>query len=257
MSERPGGAGMRRATIIAGVARLAACGSHARTETDAAQPAASAQAPARSPTATLAAAPDLAACPAREPVDEGLRQRTSPIPAAPALREAMRSDMDNFAFSTLGGETVCADASWIEGIRDAALSSDGRFAAFGWDGYESYGHVIVDRSGKGQAIDTGVQPVASPSGKLLAAADLSESGFGSLNAFAVWRIEREGIRQLAMRESAAGVTDWRIDGWTGEGCVNLSAVAWDNSGDANPPREPFRAREGNGWRIEPGRCAPA
>jgi hypothetical protein len=201
--------------------------------------------------------PDLAACPAREPVDEEMRARTAPIPVPAPLREVMRSDMENFALSALDGATVCVDASWLESIREPALSADKRFASFSWDGYESYGHVIVDRSGKGSVIDTGEPPVPSPSGKLLAAVDLSESGFGSLNAFAVWEIAPGGLRELTKQEEAPQeVTDWRIERWTGEGCIDLSAVSWDDmTGEERVPRQPYSARASKGWRLEPGRCA--
>jgi len=169
----------------------------------------------------------------------------------------MRSDMDNLALATLNGATVCVDASWMESIRDLKLSPDKRFVSFGWDGYESYGHVIVDRSAKGQVIDTGVPPVASPSGELLAAVDLSESGFGALNAFAVWRIKAAEIHLVASEDEVPEATDWRINGWAGEACVDLSAVPWESSAEAGNSRERYHARQDNGWRIEPGRCTDA
>lgn len=244
---------MNRIVIIAATALLAACGAQGDSGADAAQTRDTAPSPAPSPVATPAAAPDLAACPKREPVEEGLRERTAPIAVPAALREVMRSDIDNFAFTTFGGGTTCVDASWFETIHDAALSSDGRFASFDWDGYEAFGHVIVDRGGKGQVVDTGVPPVASPSGKLLAAADLGEAGFGALAGFGVWRIEPAGIRALGKEEDVPSATDWRIEGWAGETCVDLSALPWDS--EADTPRERFRAREGNGWKLEPGRCA--
>jgi len=246
---------MHRLVALVSAVVLSACGSQAKPDAVADEAGTGKAQPVSLPAA--AATPNLAACPARASVDEGLRQRNAPIAVPAALRAAMRSDMDNFALSTLDGATVCVDASWMESIRDPALSPDGRFASFGWDGYESYGHVIVDRSGTGQVVDTGVPPVASPSGKLLAAADLSESGFGALNAFAVWQIEPAGLRRLTSQEDLLEATDWRIEDWLGEACVNLTAVPWDSSGAANPPRERFRARASNGWRFEPGRCGDA
>jgi hypothetical protein len=249
---------MRTLIVAAVAALLAACGSEAADREDVSQGASIApgeNAPSTIPAS--ASVPDLAACPRRAPVDDGLRQRSKAIPVPTPLGEVMRSDVDNLAVALADGGTVCVDASWMESIRDAALSADQRFASFSWDGYESYGHVIVDRSGKGQVIDTGVPPVASPSGELLAAADLSESGFGALSAFAVWRIQSTGLRQLTSQEDLLEATDWRIEDWSGEACVNLTAVAWENSGDASPRRERFRSREGNGWRFEPGRCGDA
>ena len=221
--------------------------------------------PAPSPNATLAAAiptadptPNLAKCPARERIEQDIRQRTAPIAVPPSLDKVMASDMDNFALTTLTGATTCVDASWLETIRNPALSADGRFASFDWDGYEAFGHVIVDRAGKGAVTDTGVAPVASPSGKLLAAADLGEAGFGALNAFAVWRIEPDRVRELVKQEDVPQAYDWRIEKWAGETCVELSSVPWESfTAETSGPREPYRAREGKGWQLEPGRCSDA
>ena len=246
---------MHRIMVAASIA-LAACGSPAGTAEGEQQAAGAEPSEASRPAADRG--PDLAACPARELLEEGLRERTEPIAVPAPLGQVMRADVDNFAFTTLGGATVCVDASWMEAIRNPTLSPDGRFAAFDWDGYEAFGHVIVDRTGKGQVTDTGVPPVASPSGKLLAAADLGEAGYGALNAFAVWRIEPAAVRQVARHEEVPSAYDWRIEKWAGESCVELSSVSWDSfSADSSGPREPFHAREGQGWRLEPGRCSAA
>jgi len=248
---------MRTVVVVAWVTVLAACGSQGeageqRAPTASATPGAT---PVVAPAGAVDTAPDLTACPSRASLEEGLRERTEPIRVPPVLRHVMRSNMDNFAFSTLGGATVCVDASWIESVSDPALSTDKRFASFDWGGYESFGHIIVDRSGRGVVADTGMPPVASPSGKLLAAADLSESGFGALNAFAMWQVEPTGLRELAKQQDVPPAADWRIERWAGEDCINLSAVAWDKvSEQAGDAREPYRARRGNRWTLEPGRC---
>lgn len=206
-------------------------------------------------------APDLAACPDREPGDEELRLRTEAISVPEALRGVVRSGMENFAVSTLSGGTVCVDASWMETVDNARLSADGRFASFDWHGYEAFGHVIVDRSGKGMAMDTGSAPLASPSGRLLAASDITESSYGPLNAFTVWQIDPEGIRQLAQHENVPAATDWKVERWAGETCVEMTAIPWEAYADPdpaeNPPRERFRARRQSGWSVEPGRCPAA
>jgi hypothetical protein len=243
-------------TAAASAALLAACGSGGEGEQRGEQ--AALAGPSEAPPPVAAVTPDLAGCPARAPVDEGLRERSKPIAVPPVLDGIMRSDMDNFALTTLAGATACVDASWLEAIRNPALSPDGRFVSFDWDGYEAFGHVIVDRAGKGQEIDTGVPPVASPSGKLLAAADLGEAGFGALNAFAVWRIEADRLREVARREDIPSAYDWRIEKWAGETCIELSSVAWESfSAETGGPRAPYRAREGDGWMLEPGRCSDA
>jgi hypothetical protein len=76
-----------------------------------------------------------------------------------------------------------------------------------------------------RSFDTGVAPTFSPSRALLAAVEMSESGFGSLNAFAVWRVEAAGVREIGRVEDLPSMSDWQIDSWTGENCVSLSAAA--------------------------------
>jgi hypothetical protein len=247
---------MRSIFIAAGAALLAACGSQDPSE-DTGRAAGDPEQPATAAApASAAPRPDLHDCPARQPPEDGLRQRTEPIPVPAELRASMASEMDNLAVSTLAGGTVCVDASWMEAIHDPRLTHGGRLASFDWEGYESYGHVIVDRSGAGQMLDTGVSPVPSSSGDRFAAADLGEAGYGALNAFAVWQIEATGIRQLALQQEVPSAADWHIERWQGETCVELSAIPWDGyTGDADAARERFRASEAGGWRIEPGRCA--
>jgi len=201
--------------------------------------------------------PDLASCPKAEPIEE--RIRTAPI-ALPAVLERLgASSMDHFAFTTLTGDTVCVDTTWLETIDDATLSDDGRFAAFSWVGYEAFGHVIVDRSGAGQVVDTGNPPQASPSGRRLAAVDLGEAGFGSLNAFGVWEIRRSGLAQLAAVSEGFITGDWRIDSWRGDSCVQLSVVPLDRQPDdyrdiEKAPRDSWFAAEANAWKPVEGTC---
>lgn len=251
----PRNARLRRIAITAAAAAVVtACGAEGEDSGREAIPAPT-NAPSPQVQKMASPVPDLAVCPARTLLEEGLRERTEPIAVPAALRPVMRSGMDNFAFVTLAGATVCVDASWMEAIEKPALSPDGRFASFDWGGYEAFGHVIVDRVGKGQVLDTGVAPVASPSGRQFAAADLGEAGFGALNAFAVWRIAPSAVRELASHEDVPPAYDWRIDGWRGESCIDLSAVSWDTlSTNSEGPRQHYRARVRNGWRVEHGRC---
>jgi hypothetical protein len=246
----------KRTTALIGATFLAACGSQ---PDPAEEPAQAATSPAAAP--THAAGPDLASCPTPEPIDPGIRLRTEAIPVPAALRGVMRSDMESFALSTLGGGTVCVDASWMETLDNARLSADGRFAAFDWFGYEAFGHVIVDRDGKGTVIDPGVKPIPSPSGNLLAAIDITESGYGPVNAFTVWQIDPAPISQLAQIEEVPAATAWKVERWVGANCVELSAVPWeaysDPDGAADPPRERYHARTRGAWAVQPGRCPRA
>ena len=212
----------------------------------------------RAERSTVAAAePDLAACPKAEPIEE--RIRTAPIPVPAVFEGKAKSSMDHFAFTTMTGDTVCVDTTWLESIDDAALSDDQRFASFSWVGYEAFGHVVVDRSGRGQVIDTGEAPVASPSGNRLASADLGIAGFGSLNAFAVWDIRPTGLRQVAEVSQGFPSGDWRVEGWQGESCVRLSLLPLDRHPEDyrdmdKAPRDPWFAAEANGWSPAAGSC---
>jgi len=213
----------------------------------------------------LAKAPDLATCPRPSPENPGERQRTRPLPVPTALAGVLRASVLNYAVATLDGATLCIDTSWMESAETIALLGNGRFLSFDWMGYESFGHKLVDRTGKGQVIDTGVAPVFSPSRARLAAADLSESGFGALSAFAVWQVTPTGLRQIAQVTEVPEMLDWRIDGWAGEDCVKLSAIPFDKAPQdddyAKAPRNRFIARNvRGGWRIGPaakGSCPAA
>jgi hypothetical protein len=207
--------------------------------------------------AAAARQPDFSTCPQAEPVEE--RIRTKPIPVPAAFDGLAATSMDHFAFTAAAGNTICVDTTWLETIDDAELSDDARFASFSWVGYEAFGHVIVDRSGKGQVIDTGNAPVRSPSGRRFAAVDLGEAGFGSLNAFAVWDILPVGSRQVAEVGEGFPSGDWRIDGWQGESCVRLSLVPSERYPEdyrdlATTPRDPWSAAEANGWKPVAGSC---
>ena len=147
----PRNARLRRIAITAAAAAVVtACGAEGEDSGREAIPAPT-NAPSPQVQKMASPVPDLAVCPARTLLEEGLRERTEPIAVPAALRSVMRSGMDNFAFVTLAGATVCVDASWMEAIEKPALSPDGRFASFDWGGYEAFGHVIVDRVGKGSA----------------------------------------------------------------------------------------------------------
>jgi hypothetical protein len=204
--------------------------------------------------------PDLSACPKAEPAE--FRERTKPVPVPPVFERLAKSDMDHLAFATADGNTICVDTTWIESIDGPELSEDGRFASFAWLGYEAFGHVIVDRSGQGQVVDTGNAPLPSPDGKRLASVDLSESGFGSLNALAVWDVRPAGLRPVAAMSEGFPAGDWRIEGWQGESCVRLSVVPIDRQPQDyrdmdKAPRDPWFAAEANGWKPAAGSCPRA
>lgn len=237
--------------MIALAGLLAGCGSEEATPTPAASALAAAEA-AETPE------PNLAACQKAEPNEE--RQRTKPIAVPEAFGKLAKSDMDHLAVVTATGNTVCVDTSWIEDTHDAKASSDGRFFAFGWNGYEAGGYVVVDRSGPGQVIDTGVAPLSPPSGHRFAAVEISASGFGSLNAFAVWDILPVGLKEIAHYDEGLDTDgDWRTIGWEGDTCVKLAFVPSsrfpENYEDLpKVPGDPWFAAEKNKWKPMPGNC---
>jgi hypothetical protein len=206
-------------------------------------------------------APDLEACSAISPAEsETGIERTGPLPVPNKLAGIAVSSRYWYAVATLGGGTACVDTSWMESLDEPQLSRDGRFLSFGWSGYEAYGYMLVDRSGAGQAVETGEAPRTSPSGKLLASVEYSESGFGSLNGLGVWRIEDKGLRELAIVEFRPDYTDWRFEGWINDGCIALSATTFHDIEVAdykvaNANRHTFLAEDQGGWRPHSGKPA--
>jgi hypothetical protein len=173
-----------------------------------------------------------------------------PVPAA--LRGVVASDLLHFAVLTNTGRTVCIDTSWVETAEDLSLTADGRFVSFGWLGYETYGHTLVDRAGGGHEIETGVAPTFSPSRRLFAAADQTESEFGSLTGLAVWRVGKRKTTEVGRIGEVPGMYDLKIERWLGEACIELSGIEQDLPPEVieEAPRVRFRAEPADeGWRV--------
>jgi hypothetical protein len=250
----------RSLAAIAAVLVLAACGRDPAQASGAATPAATpAPAPAASPPAQVTT-PDLAACAAMPPVEGTEVERKGPLPVPAAITALVAADRTHLAVSTLAGGTTCIDTSWMEDAQAMALSPDRRFLSFEWLGYETGGFVLVDRSGKGQSVETGARPVPSPSGRRLAAVEYSESGFGTLNGFALWEVRPQGLREAARLGFPEGLTEWRLDGWQGEDCLRLSAIRFENlpqddAEEGKGKRDAWAVRRtGAGWALA---AAPA
>lgn len=200
--------------------------------------------------------PDLTQCP-RLPREEPMNDRTKPLPVPQAYQMLIASSRQQYAVATIYGGTVCVDTRPMTQVNTFTLSRDRRFLEFDWDGYEAFGHVVVDRTGKGQVIDTGVSPTSSPSGRLFAAVQQTEAVFGSLEGFGVWQVGVVGVRQLTLQEDIPRMADWRIDGWAGDGCINLSGIPYERITDpkaklAKFPRDRYVARPvGQGWVLTP------
>lgn len=201
--------------------------------------------------------PDPASCKLAEPLADAERIRSAPLPVPPALAAIVSANVDVYAVRTLDGGTYCVDTRWMEKADAMELSGDGRFLSFGWTGYESYGHLLVDRSGAGQEIDTGQPPKLSPSGELLAALEWSESGYGALQGLAVWRIDPVGVTLLGKEDDLPFLFQWQIDRWAGNRCLEVSAVANEDVPTDGWVTDPavrrhftYRARE-SGWTMAP------
>ena len=232
------------------LALLAGCGRETPTS-----PAATASAAAKD-----VARPDLARCEqfTREEGDPEL-QRKAALALPASFKPLAASDMDHIAVVTQGGATLCLDTRYMEAIAGAKATDDQRFLAFDWTGYEAFGHVVIDRTGAGQVLETGNPPLAAATAKRFAAIDLSESGFGGLNAFAVWDIEADGLRELAKVTEGIPPGDWRIEDWSGDVCVNLSVLPIEQqpaeaADFARATRDPWHAADDDGWKPAAGHC---
>ena len=206
------------------------------------------------PAAAKPPLPDLKACEqfTREEGDPEL-QRRGPLALPASFKRLAAADMDHIAVLAAAGNTLCLDTRFIEQIAAAKASPDRRFLAFEWSGYEAYGHFLFDRSGRGQVLETGTAPLTAPAGRRFAAVDLSVSAFGGLNAFAVWDIEPVGLREVARVFEDLPSGDWRIEGWSGDTCVNISLLPIER-GDQGEPRDPWFAAQSRKWQPRPGSC---
>jgi len=207
----------------------------------------------------FAAPPNPASCPRLAPRHGSEETRKTPLPIPRQFAQVARSSRNHIAVSTLSGVQHCIDARDILTAENYGLSSDGRFFSFRWGAYEAGGFIIVDRTGRGQDLDTGDRPQFSPSRQKLAAIEISESGFGSLNGFAVWQVNPVGVQRIAFLDDLPRMSDWRLDGWAGEACINLSAIPMDkypeNAADLpKVPRTRYMARPTRStWRVAPAR----
>ena len=201
-----------------------------------------------------AAVPDPQQCPKPASPEAGERERTKPLPVPQQLREVLASSLYHYAVSTVGGGRICIDTSWTESVENIALTPDGRFLSFRWFGYETYGYKLVDRAGRGQVTEIGAQPFFSPTRRLMAAIDQTESEFGSLSGLAIWRVTPSAVVEVARIEDIPRRDGWRIEGWGEEECLNLSAQRSGQEPDVDRDkalRDRFVARPfGKTWRIQ-------
>lgn len=199
--------------------------------------------------------PDIQRCPDLEPLKDGQIGRTRPVIVPKEMERLIRVTRDRLAISTLGGGTLCVDMRLKGEVSNMYLSPDSRFFSFKWEGYEADGFILVDRSGPGQQIDTGVKPVFSPSQRRFAAVHQSESAFSELEGLGIWDLSASGMQQIANVTTLPEMEDWKIDSWVGEECLNLSAIPFsrmpENRADlSSAVRDRFVGRPvGRVWRV--------
>jgi hypothetical protein len=253
---------MRTFATLALALVLAACGeSQDAPATDAPTTTATSAAATASPT-PVATKPDLATCPRYPAAERVDMTRNEKLAVPEPFADLIVADNERFAIATLSGATHCLDVRWINQIDNPRLFGDGRFLSFDWTGYETFGHILIDRTGKGTTVETGATPIPSRTGKRLAAVDLSESGFGAFNAFGVWEVETGALRELGKTAEGLPAGDWRVERWQGEDCVALSLLPIERqSGDARAAvaakRDPWFAAADSKWVPAPGTCGGA
>ena len=212
-----------------------------------------------SPHIAQARAPDFAACTPQASIEEGVElEREIPLPIPRGLEGIATSDFLRIAVSTLDGGTVCVPTGDMDGINGPVALFDGRFLGIPWAGYETGGYMLVDRMGKGSAIEIGAPPSFSPFMERIASVEGSGSGFGSLNGVLVLAIGESGLSELARIEDLPEGHDWKVEGWSDTSCFEISSLPLEAS-DEWPPRRLQAVSEGSeGWHLGPvGSHCPA
>jgi hypothetical protein len=199
--------------------------------------------------------PQLNRCPDLEPLLDGQVPRSKPVVVPKEYDSFVKATRDRLAIATLSGATHCVDMRLRGEVAGFSLTPDNRFFGFDWKGYEADGHVLVDRTQAGQQVDTGGAPVFSPSRQRFAAVHQSESAFGELEGLGVWQVDAAGFRQVALVSTIPEMLDWQVDGWSGEDCINLSAIPFSRAPSAGADysgiaRDRYTARpSGATWRV--------
>jgi hypothetical protein len=201
---------------------------------------------------------DIAQCPPLQALNAGEVGRATPI-TVPRLNKPYNrvvvATTDRLAVLSNGGQTLCIDMRLRGEVTNFAMSPEGRFFTFDWAGYEADGHVIIDRSGTGQIIDTGGKPSLSPSRQRIGAVHQSEAAFSELEGLGIWQINPVGMQQIGLVSNIPELADWRIDAWTNEDCIDMSGVPFarvaENNGDVSKAaRDRYIAKPyGNTWRV--------
>jgi hypothetical protein len=189
--------------------------------------------------------------------------RPKPTPVIPRELRAMVAEAtpDRLVVRGVNGQAIPVNIDWIEPA-EFTTYQDGRYFGFSIHGYEAGGYMVVDRRGGGEAgvIETGQAPAFSPDGRLFAAVEMSDAGFGNLNGLAVWEVLPERTVRRLFIDALPRAFDWRVDGWVRPDCVAVSAIEagwqpaegedWEQA-LRNAPRTHYGVAIGEGIVLSP------
>ena len=168
----------------------------------------------------------------REDYEEFLG-RPKPTPEIPReLRGiVVEARPERLVVQGLGGQRIPVSLEWFE-PGEFETFADGRFLGFRYWGNEEIGYVLVDRrmSGEAASLSTGNRPLFSPDGRYIAAAELSQSGFGNLNGVALFEVLADRTVRRFLTDVLPRHEDLRVDRWVRPDCAAFSAIELENRG---------------------------
>lgn len=246
---------MRRAGVFVPLL-LAGCGQATETA-----PAANVVAPVKVAVVSKPSTAPIARpiCPEFVPKDDsdhGLHL-DKPLPIEKPFKGIVSASKTVMTVQALSGDPVCVPLGWISEASGFELSIDKRFLQFDHRGYESFGHVVVDRASR-EVIETGEPPLFSRDGRYFAAAQASPSGFGGLEGIAIWEVSPNAVKLLGKVEAGVTEGEWTVDGFGPGPCVALSVRADDGTGATPAPLRRFSlVRQGGKWALGEASACPA
>ena len=183
------------------------------------------------------------------------------------MRAIVSASRTVLTIRSLSGPPICVPLQWIDTVEEFYLTDDKRLLDFDHEGFEDYGHFVIDRRSR-QAIETGGQPESSDDGTMLIAVPPNRQDDGGIDAIGVWQVLPDRIAERAMLP-LPNAQAWRVDRWSGNDCAEISGISaadyWGpdiDGGDSDAaeakiaklPRLHFRVRLAAGrWRIEASR----
>ena len=163
----------------------------------------------------------------------------------------VESTPDRLVVRGVSGQPIPVSLDWIE-PETFTTYQDGRYLAFPFNGYESFGYLMVDRRGQGAGavIDLGHAPSFSPDGRFFAAAQMSDAGWGNLEGVALWEVRPDRTIRRLFSDAVPYGHDWRVDGWGRPDCVAISAVVtgWE-APEGQDPEQAARTAPRNHYEI--------